>query len=100
MNKVFTDCLWNNFGAVIDMLTNIVVLCPDELWKRDAKMFYLIYHTVIFLDYYLTYPARDFHPELPYTLGDMDHLPEGAVDDVLPDRWYRREEAVQYLRAI
>jgi hypothetical protein len=100
MKKPFTDCLWKNFGAAIDMLTNIVVLCPDELWTRDKKFFYLVYHTVIFLDYYLSYPARDFHPELPYTLGDMDHLPAEAVDDVLPNRWYTKGEIVAYLSSI
>jgi hypothetical protein len=100
MKNLFTDCLWKNFAAAIDMLTDIVVLCPEELWARDKKVFYLVYHTVILLDYYLSYPARDFDPELPYTLGDMDHLPAGAVDDVLPNRWYAKEEVVHYLSLI
>ena len=38
MTKLFTDCLWTNFGAAIDMLTRIVALCPDALWVRDNEI--------------------------------------------------------------
>jgi len=100
MKNIFNDCLWKNFGAAIDMLRGIIVLCPDELWKRDKKIFYMAYHTVIFLDYYLTRPVREFHPGLSFTLGDPDGLPAEAVDDVLPDRHYMKEEVIDYLAFI
>jgi len=100
MKNIFSACLWKNFGAAIDMLTNIIVICPDELWEKDKKFFYMAYHTVIFLDYYLTQPVREFHPGLSYTLGDPDNLPDEAVDDVIPDRHYTKEEFVSYLASI
>ena len=55
---------------------------------------------MIFLDYYLTRPVREFHAGLPYTLGDPDNLPAGAVDDVIPDRYYTKEEFLGYLAII
>jgi len=100
MKNIFNDCLWRNFGAAIDMLTGIIVLCPDELWEKDKKIFYMAYHTVIFLDYYLTRPVREFHPVLPYTIGGPDNLPAEAVDDVIPDRHFTKEELARYLNLI
>jgi hypothetical protein len=97
MENIFKGCLWKNFGAAIDMLTNVIALCPEELWEKEKKFFYMSYHTVIFLDYYLTHPVRDFHPVLPYTLGDPDDLPEGAIDDVLPVRHYTKAEFTGWL---
>ena len=84
----------------MDMLGNIILLCPDELWEKDRQFFYMVYHMVIFLDYYLTQPVREFRPGLSYTLGDMDNLPVGAIDDVLPDRFYTKEEFTACLAAI
>jgi hypothetical protein len=92
MEKIFRQCLWRNFGAAIDMLRNAIVACPDELWQNDKKFFYLAYHTIIFLDYYLTYPVKKFRPLLDYTIRDVDHLPVEAVDDVIPNRVYSKEE--------
>lgn len=88
----FQQTLWKNFGAAIDMLDDIVKICPEEVWQKEMKIYYMTYHTVIFLDYYLTIPAAGFTPSLPYTLGDPDMLPEGAVDDVIPDKHYTRDE--------
>lgn len=82
------------------MLGNIIQLCPDDLWQGDKRIFYMVYHTVIFLDYYLTQPVSDFHPQLPYTLGDMDNLPAGAVDDVIPGHFYSKDEFAAALSGI
>jgi hypothetical protein len=100
MEDVFKQCLWKNFGAAIDMLSNAIVLCPDELWQTDRKFFYLTYHTTIFLDYYLTHPVSSFQPALPYTLVNPDNLPPEAVDDVIPDRFYSRQEMLVWLTGI
>ncbi|MFM9947747.1 MAG: DinB family protein [Saprospiraceae bacterium] len=100
MEDVFKQCLWKNFGATIDMLSSAIALCPDELWETDRKFFYLTYHTTIFLDYYLAHPVKDFHPALPYSLVNPDNLPPEAVDDVIPDRFYSRQEMLVWLTSI
>ena len=100
MEDLFSKCLWKNFGAAIDMLNNVIIACPDDLWKNEKKFFYLTYHTVIFLDYYLTVPVRDFKPALPYFLGDADKLPIDAVDDVIPNEFYSKLDFIFYLSEI
>lgn len=100
MNPHFQHILWKNFAANIDMLDNIIAICPEEVWEKDKQVYYMSYHTVIFLDYYLTSPVKDFTPLLPYTLCNPDQLPEGAVDDVLPSRFYSRHEVRNALAAI
>lgn len=100
MTNHFQTILWKNFAAVIDMLDNIIDICPEEIWEKDKQVYYMSYHTVIFLDYYLTSPVKDFTPLLPYTLCNPDQLPEGAVDDVLPSRFYSKNELMEYLVAI
>jgi hypothetical protein len=97
MEDNYKACLWRNFAASIDMLTNVIELCPNALWEKKDKFFYMAYHTVIFLDYYLTYPVRAFDPKLPFTIVPDSELPSEAVDDVMPDRHYGREEMIAYI---
>lgn len=97
MEEQIKQTLWKNFGAAIDMLKHEVQLCPDELWQNEKQFFYMAYHTTIFLDYYLTQPVKDFKTALPYTIVDADNLPAGAVDDVIPDRLYSRQEIIDSL---
>jgi hypothetical protein len=98
MHHTFKKCLLKNFLAAIDMFKNIIVLCPDKVWKQDKKFFYLTYHTAVFLDYYLSNPVKEFYPSLPYTI--LDSLPPEAVDDVIPDKFYTKEDLVEYVSVI
>ncbi|ELR73608.1 hypothetical protein C900_02693 [Fulvivirga imtechensis AK7] len=75
-------------------------MCTDELWQKEKKFFYMTYHTTIFLDYYLSNPVKTFAPALPYTLVDESQMPAEAVDDVIPDRLYSKEEVLSYLASI
>lgn len=100
MEDLYKQVLWKNFAAAIDMLKEAIVLCPDDLWQAEPKFFYLTYHTTVFLDYYLTYPVKDFVPALPYSITDADSLPAEAVDDVIPDKFYSRQEVLDWLTAI
>ncbi len=100
MEDIFKECLWKNFAAAIDMLGNVIVLCPDELWQKEKKFFYMTYHTVIFLDYYLTNPVKNFQPALPYTITEESKLPQESIDDVIPNRFYTRQELMLYLSSI
>jgi hypothetical protein len=97
MDNQDKQCLWMNFGAVIDMLHHAIDSCPDDLWQGEKKFYYLSYHTTIFLDYYASYPVKDFNPYLPYTLWDTEQLPSGAIDDVIPADTYSREDLLNYI---
>lgn len=88
------NVIWPQFGATIDMLENAVVACPDKLWgdrSRRPEYWYLVYHTLFFLDYYLAESEAGFKPPAPFTLEELD--PEG----ILPHRVYSKGELRTYL---
>jgi hypothetical protein len=94
MDAAWKDGTWGQFGGAIDMLENAVRECPDEVWGDrigESEFWYLAYHTLFWLDYYLSDGAAAFTPPPPYTLGELD--PAG----VLPDRVYTKEELLAYL---
>jgi hypothetical protein len=86
--------LWHQYGAAIDMLENAVTACPEEVWDDDAdqtEFWYMVYHTLFFLDLYLSGSVAGFAPPAPYTLAELD--PAG----VRPDRTYTQAEMRSYL---
>ena len=88
--------LWKSFGGSIDMLKNAIELWPEELWNTKKKFFYMAYHTLVFLDYYLTIPPEHFVSTLPFTLKEAAEIPAEALDDVVPNRIYTKEELLSY----
>ena len=104
MDTTWKAILWNQFGAAMDMMENAIRACPDEIWgdfskkpewkKEDVVGFwYLVYHTLFFLDYYLSEPMaseKDFAPPSPFTLSEFE-------DGTLPERVYTKEELLTYL---
>ena len=92
MNKLTKETIWRQFGASIDMLENAIELCPVEFWDTEKKFWYIAYHCLFWLDYYLTLKPSEFSPPSPYTLSEFD--PSGAM----PDRTYSKEELLSYLR--
>lgn len=95
----FKETLWKNFAASIDMLKNAITGWPEKYWDTDKKFFYMAYHTIVFLDYYLAIPPKNFSSLLSYTLTEPHHIPEDAIDDVVPDRIYNKKELLGYLQA-
>ena len=94
MDAISKATLWRQFGAAIDMLDNAVGACPDEVWGDGppAQAFwYLVYHTLFWLDYYLAGKPDGFAPPAPFTLDEMD--PAG----IYPDRVYTPAEMRAYL---
>jgi hypothetical protein len=86
--------VWQQFGAAIDMLENAIVACPEELWRDRSQypeFWYVTFHTLFFLDYYLSDSLVDFAPPEPFTLDEND--PAG----ILPERPYTKEELQTYL---
>jgi len=119
MDNFWKTTLWQQFGASIDMLENAILACPDnnwgdlekkpEFWRkswllefregeprlREARcqeFWYMAYHTLFFLDLYLSETGEGFMPPAPFSLSELD--PEGA----LPERVYRKEELIIYLK--
>ena len=89
MDETWRISVWQQFGAAIDMLENCIEACPDSLWgdqTRNPQYWYLVFHTLWWLDYYLTRPIESYAPPPPYGLEEMD--PAG----VLPPRVYSKAE--------
>lgn len=90
MEKI-KEIIWQQFGAAIDMLRNAITSCPDKLWDNGSLFWYNAYHTLFFLDYYMSDEPTKFHPHAPFTLSEMD--PTGKM----PDRTYTKQELLDYL---
>src|ERR1700730_9807830 len=108
MDLLWSTALWQQFGATIDMLDNALVACSSQLWKEPlwreqtsqslppgfAEFWYLAYHTIFWLDLYLSVSQEEeFAPPAPCARAELD--PEG----VLPERTYTKEELRAYLAA-
>jgi hypothetical protein len=102
MDMTWKTILWNQFGAAIDMLDNALHACPDELWQARlynvhasqpefAEFWYVGYHALFWLDFYLSDSVAGFAPPIPFTLSEFD--PAGK----LPDRVYTKDELRAYL---
>lgn len=94
MNAAWKTIVWQQFGAAIDMLDNAMRDCPDDLWSdrsRQPEYWYLVYHTLFWLDLYLSRPSEGFAPPAPFTLDELD--PAG----LLPERPYTKKELQKYL---
>lgn len=91
------ESLWRQFGASIDMLVNAIASCPDNYFTTNKRFYYLAYHSVVFLDYYLTIPPTDFSPILSFTIKDIDQRPPESIGDMIPDELYSKEALMDYV---
>jgi hypothetical protein len=86
--------IWQQFGASIDTLKNSITNCPDDIWGDKPGFYeywYIAYHTIFFLDFYMSETDKNFAPPKPFTLSELD--PSGA----LPERVYTKEELLTFL---
>jgi hypothetical protein len=95
--NLIKKAIWSQFGASIDMLHNVIATCPEGYFEQHKRFYYIAYHTVVFLDYYLSIPPTSFDPKLPFTFTDAQHRPVEAIDDLIPDRIYNKEELLSYI---
>lgn len=89
------------FGATIDMLEKALLACPDQLWQvrlwddpqlpRAAEFWYIVYHTLFWLDLYLSGSVKGFMPPAPFTLDELD--PAG----IIPEIPFTKDELQNYL---
>lgn len=94
--------IWQQFGASIDYLEDTIRACPDSLWLASlwktpdtkpefSQFWYIGYHTLFWLNLYLTGAEEGFVPPPPFTLIEMD------ADGLLPDKPYTKDELLTYL---
>ena len=102
MDKNWKAIIWHQFGAAIDMLDNALSACPDELWQEHlydersvqpafAEFWYVAYHTLFWLDFYLSDSIETFSPPPPFTLSEFEA-------GLLPERVYTKAELQMYLK--
>ena len=102
MNVPWRTIIWQQFGAAIDTLDDMLRACPDELWRERlwdhpsapleiAEFWYRVYHALFWLDLYLTGAEEGFVPPVPFTLIEQDE------DGPVPERPYTKEELQAYL---
>jgi len=95
MDTMLKTSIWQQFGASIDMLDDAISLCPDHLWTtqmwkdpEDAaygQFWFIAYHTLFWLDLFLTGSYEDFLPPPPFIRGK------------LPEKPYTKEQVYNYL---
>ena len=101
MEMAWKTLIWTQFGAAIDMLDNALRACPDELWQARlynersvqpefAEFWYVAYHTLFWLDFYLSESAAGFAPPAPFTLSELEA-------GLFPERVYAKAELTTYL---
>jgi hypothetical protein len=104
MTIIDKQMLWRQFGAAIDMFGEVLRDCPDEIWEKRlwedkpdqwvaagfGAFWYLCYHTLFWLDLYLSGAEEGFAPPAPFDLVEME------AGEVLP-RTYTRAELLGYL---
>ena len=83
--------LWKQFGASIDMFENAIEKCPDEVWNDKRKFWYIAYHTLFFLDYYLDTDPDNFVTPPPFSMTEME------IDEVMPENDFTKQELLQYV---
>ncbi|MCA9967111.1 MAG: hypothetical protein KC423_22835, partial [Anaerolineales bacterium] len=101
MDKQWQTIIWQQFGAAIDMLGSALNACPSELWQAQlyndrsvqpefTAFWYVTYHTIFWLDFYLADSIETFSPPPPFTLSEFEA-------GLLPERVYTKAELQSYL---
>jgi hypothetical protein len=102
MDTALKTLVWQQFGAAIDFLAVTMSTCPERLWSASlwktpdtkaefSQFWYVVYHTLFWLDLYLTGAEEGFIPPPPFILIEQDD--EGP----LPERVYTQDELLAYL---
>ncbi|MBC8171346.1 MAG: DinB family protein [Anaerolineae bacterium] len=96
MDTILKTSIWQQFGAAIDTLDDAVSACPDPLWTavlwhdsedpRYGHFWFIAYHTLFWLDLFLTGSSEGFLPPAPFIRG------------ALPEKPYPKDDVGTYLK--
>ncbi len=90
MTIIDNPMLWRQFAVAIDSFGDALRKPDQWVAKGFSAFWYLGYHTLFWLDLYLTGAEEGFAPPEPFNLVEME------ADEILP-RVYSREELLGYL---
>ena len=95
MDSSWRMSVWQQYGAAIDTLDDAIERCPDSLWTtilwkdtddvRYGQFWFVAYHTIFWLDLFLTGSMEGFAPPPPFIRG------------ALPAQPYTKEQILAYL---
>lgn len=103
MDDTWKTSIWQQFGAAIDDLENTIRACPDDLWHTKLwhdpeterfflpQFWYVAYHTLFWLDLYLTGSEEGFTPPPPFLLVEQHE------NGPLPEQPYTQAQLLDYL---
>lgn len=96
MDTTLKTSVWQQFGAAIDTLDEAIIACPDSLWSavlwddaddvRYGQFWFIAYHTLSWLDLFLTGSSKGFAPPAPFIRG------------AFPEKPYTKAEVLTYLK--
>lgn len=83
MDTFYKSIIERQMDATLHMFEEAIKSCPAELWTRDlwadesappglSLYWYLAYHTLFWLDLYLSGAVEGFAPPEPYNLDELD----------------------------
>lgn len=87
MDTRWSAAVWQQLGAAIDMLENALLACPPASWEKrlwsdsalpavSAEFWYITFHTLFWLDLYLSGSAEGFVPPHPFSLDELHGYPK------------------------
>jgi hypothetical protein len=97
VNQQLSQAIAEQYGAALLMLENIITSCQTELWedaKRETVVSQVVYHTLFFIDYYLSKDS-DERDKFQGKLG-RDYMGE-RTDGMEWDKIFSKKELVDYL---
>ena len=110
METSWSAALWGQFGAAIDMLDNALEACPTSLWRERlwsappdhpqspfGEFWYIAYHTLYWLDVYLSSVADSTPGVTPPSPPSPFPAPSLDADDERPERPYAKDDLLIYL---
>lgn len=99
-NQLLSQALIEQYGAALTMVENAIKNCDQDLWQdsnREIIISQVIYHTLFFVDYYL---SKDKSERENFKAKLGDDLMGERTDGMKWDKIYTREELLNYLNDI
>ncbi|MFW9916147.1 MAG: DinB family protein [Candidatus Thorarchaeota archaeon] len=97
VNQQLSQAIAEQYGAALKMLENTITSCQTELWedaKREPVVSQVVYHTLFFIDLYLSKDS-DERENFQGKLGE-DYLGE-RTDGMGWEKIYSKKELLDYL---